>query len=331
MNVKELNPEISTKTKKPLPGLGKGLGALIPSIQFSKEKGFKINPENEETITDGSTALIDIDKVKQNPYQPRHEFDETALQDLANSIKEHGVIQPITVRHSINGYELISGERRLRASMKAGLKKIPAYIMDVIKTDRQMLEVALIENIQRENLNPIETANGYRRLMEECNYTQEQVSERMGKDRATVANFLRLLRLPEIIQEQLRSKKLTMGHARALLGLSDQAKMIAAWKETTENELSVRATEALVRDIESGKVRFNEEKKLSQKKEKKDVVTPDAAFALEEAEDKLRHIYGTNVKIFPRNATSGTVEFEFYSIDDFERLVELLETVKTIS
>lgn len=324
-----MNEEKQNKKEKLKHGLGKGLGALIPSVEFSKDKGFKIANKEEEPVADkGSVSMIEIDNIKRNPYQPRKDFEPAALEDLKNSILKHGVIQAIAVRSSINGYELISGERRLRASIAAGLKKIPAYILHDI-SDKQMLEIALIENVQRENLNPIEVAHGYNRLIEECSYTQEQVAERVGKDRSTITNFLRLLRLPESIQENVRTKKISMGHARTLLGLGDQAKMVAAGREIIEKELSVRATEALVKDIESGRVKFTYDgKKLApQAKDKKDVVTKEVALQLEEIENRLRQSYGTNVKINPKNSESGTIEFEFYSIDDFERIVEIFENI----
>jgi len=247
------------------------------------------------------------------------------LEELKNSILKHGVIQAISVRHSINGYELISGERRLRASIAAGLKQIPAYVLDDV-SDKQMLEIALIENVQRENLNPIEIAHGYNRLIEECNYTQEQVAERVGKDRSTVTNFLRLLKLPESIQELVREKKLSMGHARTLLALDDHLKMIAASNEIIEKELSVRATEMLVRDIQKGKVKFTVDgKRIAPQKDKKDILPKESALQLEEIENRLRHLLATNVKITPKSQESGTIEFEFYSIDDFERLIEIFE------
>lgn len=309
-------------------GLGKGLGALIPSVEFNKEKGFKVSPvSSSEGEKKGTVTLIDIDKIKRNPYQPRRDFDPEALEELKNSILKHGVIQAIAVRHSINGYELISGERRLRASIAAGLKKIPAYVLEDV-SDKQMLELALIENVQRENLNPIEIAHGYNRLIEECNYTQEQVAERVGKDRTTVTNFLRLLKLPESIQELVREKKLSMGHARTLLALDDPAKIIAASHEILEKELSVRATENLVRDIQKGKVKFTYDgKRIAPQKEKQEVLPKESALQLEEIENRLRHLFATNVKIIPKNQESGTIEFEFYSIDDFERLIEIFEKV----
>lgn len=312
-----------SKSKKIKQGLGKGLGALLPTnINFSKD-GFKFNPEKEHL--EGQIAMIDIDKVDNNPYQPRQNFDKKLLMDLTNSILEHGVIQPITVRRSVNGYELISGERRLRASSEAGYTKIPAYLLDV-KSDIKMLEIALIENIQREDLNPIEAANGYQRLIEECNCTQEEVAIKVSKDRSTITNFLRLLRLPEKMQDSLRIKEISMGHARALLGLSSKERLEFAWKLIIANKLSVRATEKLVKEIELGKYEKESGKSTNSQKKKdaKDNVTPETSALLEKSENKLRQIFGTQVRIQPKTESSGTIELEFYSIDDFERLLDIL-------
>lgn len=315
------------KTKKAKPGLGKGLGALLPSNIHFSDNGFKFDSEEKEHM-EGQIALIEINKVNYNPYQPRKDFDKKSLEDLTNSILEHGVIQPITVRRAVDGYELISGERRLRASNDAGYTKIPAYVLEV-KDDVQMLEIALIENVQREDLNPIEIANGYHRLIEECNYTQEQVADKVSKDRSTITNFLRLLRLPEKIQNSLRDKKITMGHARTLLGLSSTERMEMAWDVIINKHLSVRATEQLVKDIELGKYDEKESKKKKKRKKKdsKDNVSPETAALLEKSESTLRHTFGTQVKINPKTESTGTIEFEFYSIDDFERLLDLLSKI----
>lgn len=317
-----------TKLKK-ITGLGKGLGALLPNVQFDKDKGFNIHPSEEETFEGGSIALIEINKIQTNPYQPRKDFNKQALEDLKRSILEHGIIQPITVRRVIDGYELIAGERRLRASLAGGLEKIPAYILD-IDTGIEMLELALIENVQRENLNPIEIAHGYQRLIEECNLTQEQVAAKVGKDRTTITNFLRLLRLPERIQESLRTKLITMGHARALLGLNNGEKMMQVWNHAIEKELSVRAVESLVKDIESGKNPF-EQDKLSAKKEQLKKERQNGAAELQivlaDTENNLRRRFGTKVKINAKSSESGTIEFDFYSKDDFERLIELFSNI----
>ena len=321
-----------TPTKKST-GLGKGLGALLPSVEFSKEKGFSFKPTDDEEILEGNTAMIDISHIKQNPYQPRKDFDPRSLDDLKNSIIEHGIIQPVTVRRSVSGYELIAGERRLRAATKAGLSKIPAYIMDVV-SGVSMLEMALIENVQRVDLNPIETASGYQRLIEECNYTQEQVAVRVGKDRTTITNFLRLLRLPDKIQESLRVKEMSMGHARAILACSSEKNMLYTWQQTIDKKLSVRSTEQLVKDIELGKIQIDKNgnltsfKKQSLKKTNvKENVSPEIALTLEDSENKLRHIYKTQVKIQPKTEATGTIEFDFFSIEEFERLIDLFSSV----
>ena len=310
--------------------LGKGLGALLPNIEFS-ERGFKISNEDQVQEDKSNLAKIQVSKVVQNPYQPRTEFDETALEDLKNSIIENGVIQPITVRRSINGYEIISGERRLRASRLAGIATIPAYILEDI-SDVDMLQLALIENVQREDLNPIETANGCQRLIEECDLTQEQVAVKIGKDRSTITNFLRLLRLPEKVQGSLRKKELTTGHARALLSLNDPNLINMAWQEIVKNQLSVRATETLVKDIISKKVVLgNEKDKLEaeqRRKEGKASIPEDIAMVLRDFENKLRHTFATQVKITTKSKESGTIHIDFYSKDDFERLIELFDYIQ---
>lgn len=317
---------MAKKKKKIQPGLGKGLGALLPSLEFYKDKGFKVVLEDEEE-TRGKFAIIDVLKIHHNPYQPRKDFDEKALEDLKKSIQQHGMIQPITVRREINGYELIAGERRLRASIRAGLEKIPVFVLD-IDHGYEILEIALIENLLREDLNPIEEANGYQRLIEECGLTQDQVAAKVQKDRSTVANFLRLLRLPEKIQESLRNKRLSMGHARALLGLSSKKKMMLVWEELLESELSVRATEKLVKDIESGKIQLDKADKKLKKKFTKPQFIDEISIILEDTEDQLRHIFGTQVRIKTRSEESGSIELEFYSKDELDRLLELFYIIE---
>ena len=313
-----------TKSTKIKPGLGKGLGALISSVEFSTDRGFTMSKENDDESSPNILAIIEVSKIRANPYQPRQDFDNDALENLKNSIVKHGLISPITVRRSINGYELISGERRLRAHQLGGIETIPAYVLEV-NTPIQMLELAMIENIQREDLNPIETAHGYKRLIEEFNYTQEQVAERVGKDRSTITNFLRLLKLPENLQEALRAKEISMGHARALLALSDVTKMIWAGNEIISKKLSVRDTEALVKQIESGTPTGNGKPKSIIKK---DIISNEVRAVLTEKADNLRKSFGTQVKITPKTKESGTIEFEFYSADDLERLIELFEIIE---
>lgn len=313
-----------TKSTKMKTGLGKGLGALIPSVEFSADRGFTVSKDESNENSINILSIIEVSKIRANPYQPRQDFDENALEDLKKSILKHGLITPITVRRSINGYELISGERRLRAHQLGEIETIPAYVLEV-NTPIEMLELAMIENIQREDLNPIETAHGYKRLIEEFNYTQEQVAERVGKERSTVTNFLRLLKLPENLQEALRAREISMGHARALLALSDVAKMIWAGNEIISKKLSVRDTESLVKQIETGAQAQNSKAKVNSKK---DIISAEVKAVLDEKADNLRKSFGTQVRITPRSKESGTIEFEFYSANDLERLFELFEIIE---
>lgn len=224
--------------------LGKGLGALIPDANLYTNKAKTV----EEAIKTGAIAEIDVGLIETNPFQPRSIFDEESLEELANSIKELGIIQPITVRLIKGGkYQLISGERRLRASKKAGLKKIPAFVRDA--NDQEMLEFSLVENIQRENLNPIEIAITYQRLLEECELTHDQLSERTGKGRSSITNYLRLLKLPPEIQAGLRAGKITMGHAKVIGALPDRHNQLKVFYKVLSAGLSVKKTEELVKSI----------------------------------------------------------------------------------
>ncbi len=316
---------MSKKIKKQT-GLGKGLGALIPDIEFSPDKGFKVI--TDEATNKNTFKNIDISQIHKNPYQPRQDFDKQALEDLKNSILQHGIIQPITVRRDINGYELIAGERRLKAAMMAGVKEIPAYILD-IDHGIEMLEIALIENLQREDLNPIETAYGYQRLIDECKLTQEQVAAKVGKDRSTIANFLRLLKLPEKIKESIRRKEITMGHARAMISLSNTKLIEAVWERIIKKNLSVRATEKLVREIENKKLSITKHGQAGKIKIEKDSSELEKTINIikDDIEDKLRQILGTNVKITTKSPQSGQINIEFYSLDDFQRLIELFRII----
>jgi len=223
------------------PALGRGLGALIDDSKYEKKTV-------EEVISTGSITEIDIENIEVNPFQPRTHFDEEALGELAASIRELGIIQPITVRKLAEGsFQLISGERRFRASKIAGLKAIPAFVRDV--NDQSMLELALVENIQREDLDAIEIAITYQRLIDECTLTQEALSERVGKKRSSITNYLRLLRLPAEIQAGIRDKRIAFGHAKALINIEDKEKQLNLFKRTIEEELSVRDTEKYAREI----------------------------------------------------------------------------------
>lgn len=318
--------EHSSAMKKAKPiGLGKGLGALIPR-ELPPIENPRALVVDDGTIT-GATALIEITKVRPNRYQPRQDFDAGALEELTRSIREKGVIQPITVRRVEGGYELIAGERRVRASIEAGLTMIPAYILD-LEQDTDMLELALIENVQRENLNPIEVALGYQRLIEECHLTQEEVAAKVGKDRTTITNFLRLLKLSEPVQEALRTKKISMGHARALLPLQDKELQVRVLEDIIAKDLSVRATEALVRDVELGKIRYGNGKQLVRKAAVQTEI-PEVTRTLNEIERQLRTIFATNVRVKTKSSTGvGVIEIDFYSIEDLERLLDLFVLIE---
>ncbi|RMD97184.1 MAG: ParB/RepB/Spo0J family partition protein [Calditrichaeota bacterium] len=278
--------------------LGRGLSALIPEI-----------PSADEDRRD-SLIEIQVASISPNPFQPRIEFDSEALGELKRSISENGVITPITVRRHGDGYQLIAGERRLRAVQELGLRTIPAFVLDV-QSDEQMLEMSLVENIQRENLNPIEEAMGYQRLIDECHLTQEQVAQKVGKDRATVANFLRLLKLPDPIQESLKRKEISAGHARALLSCADAEKQVGLWKKILKRGLNVRQVEKLAK----------ENREAGKKKPQKPA--DDIPYEIRESEDKLRQLFGTQVRIhFQGNR--GKIELEFYSENDLERLLEMM-------
>jgi len=280
--------------------LGRGLDALIP--QTSDEQNSAVT----ENMSDIAVASITA-----NPYQPRTKFDKKALEDLKNSIKENGVIQPVTVRQVDEGYELIAGERRFRAVQELGFKRIPAYVIDVT-SEEKLLELALIENIQREDLNPIEVAKAYKQLQDEYGLTQEQVAVKVGKDRATVANFIRLIKLPKDIQESLKSKEISMGHARALISLKKQRDQMVLWKKIVKQGLSVRKVE-------------KEVQKLSENKEEPAPVSvvDTAAPYFEALEERLRGILGTQVKIRVKSQ-GGKIEIEYYTNDDLDRIIDTI-------
>jgi ParB family chromosome partitioning protein len=314
------------------PALGRGLEALIPT-------GTPLTPERTRTlpfddgVSVGVVMLIDLHKIRPNPYQPRQDFDPQALEELTRSIKERGLIQPITVRRAGDGFELIAGERRVRACMEAGLQHIPAYILDVEK-DIELLELALIENVQRENLNPIEVARGYQRLIEECHLTQEEIALKVGKDRTTVANFLRLLRLPEPIQNALRQREVTMGHARALLALPTAELQMAVFREVVSKGLSVRQTETLVKEVELGRIQLNpatgELERKPRTSPQSEPATHRIQTTLKEIEDHLRQLFGTHVRLQANARGQGRLEIEFYSFEELERLLELFATVEKV-
>ena len=278
--------------------LGKGINALIPDF----EKGV---PEAEKSL---ATDLL-IDEISPNHLQPRNYFDDKKLNDLMTSIKEHGVLQPVVVQKVDSGFELIVGERRWRASKKLGLKKIPAVIREV--NDEQSLEIAIIENIHRQDLNPIEEAEAYARLSSEFALTQEMVAEKVGKSRAAVANILRLLKLSRNIKEDLISEKISMGHARALLGLEESKQMETLRNEIVKQDLTVRQTESRVNKLKKGVL----DKPITQKVNK-DIFTKDL-------EKDLARRLGTKVNILPKK-NGGKIIVTYYSDDDLERIQMLM-------
>jgi ParB family chromosome partitioning protein len=286
--------------------LGKGLTALL---QDNKTDVLGKNPVPANNI-----AEINISDIEANPFQPRQEFEEDALEELAESIKLHGIIQPITVRKVGNGkYEIISGERRTRASIRAGLKTIPAYVR--VANDQTMLEMALIENIQRENLNAIEIAQSYKRLMEECKINQEELGSRVGKNRTTVTNYLRLLKLPEEIQIALRDAQITMGHARALINVDDKAIQLEILDDIIDHELSVRRVEELVKEKTSAP-------KFVPLKEKAAKVN---GAELSAWEQRFSSLIDKKIKIKQKQGGKGEIVIPFKSEEDLHSLVSLLE------
>lgn len=296
--------------------LGKGLSALIPKA-VQREPLSRL--ESAEEGHKGVIAQVEIDKIIPNPYQPRMDFDQQALDELKRSIKEKGIIQPITVRRAKDGmYQLISGERRIRAAREAGFTHIPSYVIEV-KRDEEMLELALIENLQREHLNPIEIAISYQRLIDECHFTHEQVSKTIGKDRTTVTNSIRLLKLSNPIQQSLRKGEISMGHARALINLPDEKTQMQVWKRIISEGLSVRKVEQIVREIGT----------QGTKKAKKVIrLHPATESTLQTIESKMRQILGTQVKIHSKSDGKGEIVIEYYSNDDLERILDLFSVIE---
>lgn len=283
--------------------LGRGLSALIPK---SAQREVSLGEVAQDRGGVGIIAGIEIDRVQPNPYQPRTDFDPQTLDELGRSIVEKGLIQPITVRRVDEQYQLVSGERRLRAAQRAGLAVIPAYIVDV-RSETELLELALVENIQREELNPVEIAHAYQRLISEFNITQEDVARKVGKDRSTVANFLRLLKLPEKIKEGLRSGKLTMGHARALLGLETEKEQMQLFERIMGGGVTVRTVERAAR---------------SRKRPARSHTHHGGG--VHHAEEQLKRTLGTKVRIRGTKSGRGEIVIEYFSGDDLERILELI-------
>jgi ParB family transcriptional regulator, chromosome partitioning protein len=296
-----------TNPKQNKEALGKGIRSLLQSIDADLKTS---SGELKNAVVENVTGInrIPVDEIETNPKQPRRDFDEQSLQELANSIKLHDIIQPVTVSKLPSGkYRLISGERRWRAAKMADIKDIPAYVRQA--NDAQLLELALLENLQREDLNAMEISLSYKRMMEELDYTQEQVAERMGKDRSTVANFIRLLKLPPNIQLSVRNGEISMGHARALINVDTIDKQLFIFNEIKEKELSVRQTEALVRNLykQSGAV----------KKSSKSHLAP----SFQRIEDKLASHFSTRVKLRHSRNGSGQIIIDYYSPEELNKIL----------
>ena len=278
-------------------GLGKGLSALI-SVASEPPR---------ETLKEAAKTEVDIDRIAPSPFQPRRTFDDAKLQELATSIRHQGIIQPLVVRPKGEHFELIAGERRWRAALKAGLSKVPIVVREA--SDHDALQLALIENLQREDLNPIEEANGYRRVQEEFHWSQEEVAEKVGKSRPASANAMRLLSLPSEVQQEVASGNLPAGQARALLGLQSEPIILTAYREVIAKALSTRETEKLVRNLKLGRRRRRELPGLD----------PD----LRSLGEELQRALGTKVRIMPKaRSNKGKIEIEYYTLADLERITD---------
>lgn len=288
--------------------LGRGLSALLDDSPVETNQ----EPITGSSVLSGNISTVKLTQIEINPFQPRVEFNEVALKELAESIRQQGIIQPITVRKmGYERYQIISGERRVRASKLAGLESIPAYIR--IANDQAMLEMALVENIQRENLNALEVAISYHRLMEECHISQEVLAEKVGKDRTTVTNYLRLLKLPPQIQFAIRDNTITMGHARAIIAVNDISMQLKIFKDIISQDLSVRRVEELVRESAPVKTKREGKHKKSVDVEIKNI------------QERLAGRFETKTEIKHKSNGSGQLVFSYYSQDDLNRLLELLE------
>jgi ParB family chromosome partitioning protein len=296
-------------------GLGKGLDSLIADKVNKPGTAAAKNPDAKETIADAT--MMDINKVEPNRDQPRKKFDEDALLELSESIKQFGVLQPLLVQKREDYYEIIAGERRWRAAKQAGIKEVPVIIKQL--TEQEIMEISLIENIQREDLNPIEEAQAYKRLLTEFNLKQDEVAERVSKSRTAVTNAMRLLKLDDRVQQMVIDEMLSTGHARALLGIENQEKQYETAQKIFDEKLSVRDTEKLVKNLQN-------EKKEAPSAEKK--IDPQMEAIYKDLEEQMKRILGTKVAINPKNEKSGKLEIEYYSQDELDRIIDLLRTIQ---
>ena len=296
-------------------GLGKGLNSLIPedsrSVSETKPKVVEKIVEKKVVVKEPTEIKVNINSVEPNRNQPRKVFEEDALEELAESIKEYGVLQPLLVQKRDGYYEIIAGERRWRAAKKAGIKEIPVVIRDY--SEQEIVEIALIENIQREDLNPIEEAQAYQRLVKEYNLKQDEIAERVFKSRAAITNSMRLLKLDERVQQMLIDDMISAGHARALLAIENGEKQYNVAMRIFDEKLSVREIEKLIKDIANGK------------DEKKTKNVPANDFVYREYEEKLKTVFGSKVIIHNKENNKGKIEINYGSREEFERIVELIE------
>jgi len=291
--------------------LGRGLSALLSDSEDERSEVDITSPAATVTRT-SNLDEIPVGEIETNPFQPRQHFDKEAINELAESIKVHGIIQPITVRKlSDHQYQLISGERRFQASKIAGLKSLPAYVRTA--NDQQMLEMALIENIQRENLNPIEISLSYQRLISECNLKQEELGGRVGKNRTTVTNYLRLLKLPPDIQIALRDNRISMGHARAIINIDDPGSQLFIFKKIISDDLSVRAVESMARELTQGSKASLEE-----------IKTQDTPKEVHQLQSRLSSHFGTKVTV-KSDGKKGDIRIPFLSVEDLNRILDILK------
>lgn len=292
-------------------GLGKGLDSLIPE---NKSVKLAVKPEKAEESVKNGEQMLKINQVEPNREQPRKHFEEDALLELADSIKQYGVLQPLLVRKRKDYYEIIAGERRWRAAKLAGVKEVPVIIKEY--TEQQAVEIALIENIQRENLNPIEEAMAFKKLLTEFNLKQDEVAERVSKSRTAVTNSMRLLKLGEKVQQMIIDDMITTGHARALLAIDDEEQQYLLATKIFDEKLSVRETEKLIKSLKNPK------------KQVKVVKTVENAFVYDDLAEKMKRVLGTKVSISPKGNGKGKIEIEYYSDDELERMFEMITSVQ---
>ena len=295
-------------------GLGKGLDSLIPDKKVKPAASEKREDKKEELVNKTGEIMVKINEVEPNREQPRKDFDEDALVELADSIKQFGILQPLLVQKKEDYYEIIAGERRWRAAKLAGLKEVPIIVKNY--TEQEIVEISLIENIQRENLNPIEEAMAYKRLLEEFNLKQDEVAERVSKSRTAVTNSMRLLKLSERVQQMIVDDMISTGHARALLAIDDEEQQYILANKIFDEKLSVRETEKLVKALKNPK-----------KEVKKTVI--EHTFVYDNIEEQMKNIIGTKVSVNPKANGKGKIEIEYYSEEELERIYDLIMTIQT--